>query len=209
VATETGPGPLERRWLVLLQEVVAASAHELKGALNGVALNLEVVRSRSAQEDQAGKSVHRFATSSAEQLELVISMVEGMLGLSRKGRQGEGYVKTLQQLVALLAPAARPLGGSITVEIAGSGVAATPADPLAVRIVLAEVLLAELRARTTATCRVTEADAMVLFIDRSGAVPGPLAEESIAIASVAGIGIQCADDRTVLTFPPVSEGLAG
>jgi hypothetical protein len=209
VTTDADRGALERRWLLLLQEVVAASAHELKGALNGVALNLEVVRSRSAQEEQAAASVHRFATSSAEQLELVISMVEALLGLSRRARHGGGLMTTLQQMVALLAPAARPLGGSMRVEIDGSGEAPTSADPLAVRVVLAEVLLAELRARTTATCRVTEAEGMVLFIDRSGAAPGPLAQETFAIASGAGIGIQCTDDRTVLTFPPVGEGLAG
>jgi len=34
-------------WLDTLQRICTRAAHELKGALNGVSVNLEVVRSRS------------------------------------------------------------------------------------------------------------------------------------------------------------------
>jgi signal transduction histidine kinase len=197
---------LESRWLALLQEIAAASSHEVKGALNGVALNLEVVRSRSAVGEHPASALHGFASSSATQLEKVISMVEGLLAIARRPRREHGLGTVLSQIASLLGPAAEVLGGRIVIENAGSGDPKSSADPLAVRIVIADVLLAELRARSVATCRVTGGGDSAIFIERAGPLAGPIPEESTSIASDAGIRVEVKDDRTVLTFPAHGAG---
>jgi hypothetical protein len=48
---------VDELWLGVLQQISARAAHEMKGVLNGVAVNLEVVRSRS---EKAGASAAAF-----------------------------------------------------------------------------------------------------------------------------------------------------
>ena len=48
-------------WLDTLQRICTRVAHELKGALNGVSVNLEVVRSRSERQDAPASGVARYA----------------------------------------------------------------------------------------------------------------------------------------------------
>jgi hypothetical protein len=201
VALTASRADLEQRWLHLLQEVFASSAHELKGALNGVAINLEVVRSRSAQADQPASSVHSFAASAAEQMEAVIAMTEAMLALGRRPRPGTPVVTVLRQLLTLLNQGTQSTGGRLNLREEGAVDGGTGADPLAVRVVLAGALLAGRRAGASTSCLLTGADAMVLFIHRDGSAPDSLPDDIAAVARDAGIGVALDEERIVLTFP--------
>jgi signal transduction histidine kinase len=70
-------------WLATLQKLSAHVAHDLKGALNGVSVNLEVVRSRSEKDSTTGADVRRFATNAAEQMSIVIRATTALLSLAR------------------------------------------------------------------------------------------------------------------------------
>src|SRR5438477_7954931 len=105
-------------WLDILQEVSARTAHELKGALNGVVVNLEVVRSRSARTDAGASSVAPFASSAADQLDAVVGMSEALLKLARAPREPLDIGETIDSLVSLLSPSARAEGGSLRLESA-------------------------------------------------------------------------------------------
>src|ERR1051326_7842423 len=113
---ESATRSVDELWLDVLQQVSARTSHELKGALNGVAVNLEVVRSRSAKPDAAAVAVAPFAASAGDQLDAVVGMTEALLKLARPPREPVDIRETLDSLGSPGAPSARADGGSLRIE---------------------------------------------------------------------------------------------
>lgn len=131
---------VDELWLRSLQKMTAHIAHDLKGALNGVSVNLEVVRSRSEKATLAGADVHRFAVTAADQLGIVIRSTGALLSLGRASR-GPVEVSTVCRHVASLLAEMRPAGhGSMEVVVDGGLAAETSAPLNAVRLALAECI---------------------------------------------------------------------
>ena len=107
---------VDRLWLRTLEEVVNRAAHEVKDSLNGVSLNLEVIRSRSSGPVANGQSFATFATSATEQLEQLSARTEAVLFLARPARDPADVALTLKHLASLLVPTAKSEGGSLTVD---------------------------------------------------------------------------------------------
>jgi hypothetical protein len=110
---------VDRLWLRTLEEVVNRAAHEVKDSLNGVSLNLEVIRSRSTGSGANGQSFATFATfatSATEQLEQLSARTEAVLFLARPARDPADVALTLKHLASLLVPTAKSEGGSLTVD---------------------------------------------------------------------------------------------
>jgi signal transduction histidine kinase len=129
-------------WLATLQKLSAHVAHDLKGALNGVSVNLEVVRSRSEKDSTTGADVRRFATNAAEQMSIVIRATTALLSLAR-GTRGPVEVSLVTKQVAnLLDDMSSPAGGRYQVSVEGGMSAETGAPLNAVRLAVAECLLA-------------------------------------------------------------------
>ena len=103
---------LEVLWLRTLQRVVDLSAHEIKDSLNGVSLNLEVVKSRSRREGVAAADLAEFATAAGSQLETLIERTEALVFLTRPHKPGSevDVALTARNLAALLVPAAHADG---------------------------------------------------------------------------------------------------
>src|SRR6476620_3261945 len=74
-------------WLATLHRIFTRAAHEVKGALNGVSVTLEVVRSRSEKPEVPASAVRQFAASASGQLEGVIDMSDAMFSLGRRVRE--------------------------------------------------------------------------------------------------------------------------
>ena len=137
------PAGAELLWLETLHQVTARAAHELKGALNGVSVNLEVVRGRAAQSDQPAAAVARFAESAATQLDVVIEMNEALLALARRPRDPVDVAAVLRHLGALLVPAAQAVGTTVELSSVADGMpTGTVVGAVHVRTVLARVMLA-------------------------------------------------------------------
>lgn len=198
----------DRVWLDVLQQVAGRSAHEVKGALNGVALSLEVVRSRTA----AGKTadVADFAVAAADHLDLVTARVEALLYLAREAKPpAPADVNViLRHLTALLQPAAKSDGGSLAVEGLGEA-APTSAPTAAVRLALAAGMLAYIKEGdpgapgASATCRLKGGvEPVVHFSHQSATAPrgrlGPVVTKAIAAD---GIRVQESDGELTLVFP--------
>jgi signal transduction histidine kinase len=134
---------LDKLWLRTLEEVVNRAAHEVKDSLNGVSLNLEVIRSRSTGVAANGQSLATFAsfaTSATEQLEQLSARTEAVLFLARPARDPADVALTLKHLASLLVPTAKSEGGSLTVDgYQRSAPTAAPAQ--ATRLALAAGLL--------------------------------------------------------------------
>ena len=139
VATSRG-GEIERRWLTALQQLTGGVAHELRNALNGVAVNLEVVRSRAAREGAAASALGSFAGSASDQLEQVIAMTDALLALTRAGQEPAAVGRIADQVASLVRPVLAAGGGSLELVVEGDGVTRLPAS--AARLFVAATLLA-------------------------------------------------------------------
>jgi len=195
---------VDELWLDLLQQISARTAHELKGALNGVAVNLEVVRSRSARPDAAAASVAPFASSAADQLDAVVDMSEALLALARVAREPLDVNETIHGLAALLSPSARAEGGSLRVEAASRELAAAPvrARGNIVRLVIGATLLAALARKGDIRCRVELGDEAIVSIECADAEgPLELSPDVLAAATTAGIRIHTEGQSISLAFP--------
>lgn len=177
---------LDELWLASLQRLAAHVAHDLKGALNGVSVNLEVVRSRSERESSTGADVHRFAANAADQTSVVIRATGALLSLAR-GTRGPVEVSMVTRQVANLLDDMTPAGGRIEVAVEGGMAAETSAPLSAVRLAVAESLMAAAAGEGRVAVRVTGLPQPCIQI-----APGPapvLPDGAAEALSAAGIRI--------------------
>jgi hypothetical protein len=190
-------------WLELLQQVAGRSAHEIKGALNGVAVNLEVVRSRAEHPDAPASRVASFAESASAQLEALIRRTEALLVLARPPRGRGNVVRTLRSLGALLAPAAEVAGKPLELHLPGDGDGDTAADALVVRALLASALLAA--AESPATVSLAGPEALECTVTRHDGLPLILEPRVAELAAPAGVQVGHHGSTLTLAFPPPRE----
>jgi signal transduction histidine kinase len=195
---------VDELWLDVLQQISARTAHELKGALNGVAVNLEVVRSRSARSEAAAASVAPFASSAADQLDAVVEMSEALLALARAAREPLDVNETIRSIASLLSPSARAEGGSLRIEPASRepGVGTVRARGNIVRLVIGATLLAALARKGDIRCRVELGDEAIVSVECADAEgPLELLPDVLAAASMASVRIHTEGQSISLAFP--------
>lgn len=195
---------VDELWLEVLQHIATRTAHELKGALNGVAVNLEVVRSRAAKPEAAASAVAPFATSAADQLEAVVEMTEALLALSRAPRESLDVFETVHSFASLLAPSARAEGGSLRVESPSRELSpgAVGTNGIVVRVVIGAVLLAALESKGDIRCRVDAGEDTIVSIECADAEgPLTLAADVYAVAVEWGVRVQQEGQSFSLIFP--------
>jgi signal transduction histidine kinase len=64
------------------REILRRAGHELRNALSGVAVNVEVVRSRAAVAGGSGE-IHSFAERASSQISEASALADGLLALTR------------------------------------------------------------------------------------------------------------------------------
>lgn len=206
---------VDELWLRALERVATRAAHEIKGALNGVAVNLEVVRARAAKPDAPAAAVASFAGVAAGQLEAVVDMSEAMLQLARAPREPVDIAATVRGLAALLRPAARAEGCALeVVESADTGPVQAPASWArgnVVRLAVASAMLACMDSKRDVRCRVARQSGSetVLEVECTTAdVGAPILEPDITHAvSDAGILVRNTARGISLAFPHSGEPL--
>lgn len=192
-------------WLGTLQRIAARAAHEVKNSLNGVAVNLEVVRSRTARAGQTTDSVARFADSAAEQFERVSEQADALLTLARSPREPCDVSQVMKSLHALLGGIV--LQGTeraaMVLESLPPGVQ-TRADGAVVRTVLGETVLVAIEHAVPLAVRVEEGEGgavvMVRCADEEGDIPS-LAPAVEAIAAGEGVRLERRERTLALHFP--------
>lgn len=201
--TDDRAAEIDVLWLDALQQVAARAAHEIKGALNGVSVNLEVVRSRVTNQAAGPPAgLTRFADVAASQLDELVTMSEALLALTRRPRDVVDVLTTAGYLIALLGPVARADGYSLSVVASPtSGGSATSAPAVVVRLVLASTMLRALDRRTVTTCRVDVADGMVLRVECADGSTIELDPRVAQVAAEAGIQIKGGPGGLSLAFP--------
>jgi signal transduction histidine kinase len=152
----SGGGDVGALWLTTQQAIAGRVAHEIRNTLNGVAVNVEVVRSRLARVAagqsgngpaygaQPGQGSLTFAETASLEFERVSAQTEALLALVRPVRRPADVALVAAQLATLLRLVAQRDGGVITVEGTDDGGARTSMDGEAVRLVVAQAMLAAL-----------------------------------------------------------------
>jgi signal transduction histidine kinase len=206
VAADGGPG-LAALWLGCYERLAAAAAHEVNNALNGVAMNLEVVRLRATPGGDAGL-VAPFAAAAAAEHEGTVALAGALLALGRVPRDaGSADVgEVLGQAAALLAPALRHRGVALDAAPPGRP-ARTGAPARAVRLAVCATLDAA-GAQAAAggadrgpviRCNVEDGDGPALVVAPG---PPPWADDLRAALAEAGVRATWAPDRVRVAFPP-------
>ena len=207
-------------WLATQHQVAGRVAHEIKNTLNGVAVNLEVVRSRLARAAAGesgvgpaykgpGQASIAFAETASTEFERVTAQAEALLALVRPVRSPTDVALVAAQLAVLLALPAGRDGGSITVEGTDGGGARTSMDAEAVRLVVAQAMLAALDtgAAHEVRCTITAAPGAGprLTMTRVGGGAFALPNDVARVAGQAGCRLAASDDSGLqLTFPPAT-----
>lgn len=189
-------------WLEMLHRICTRAAHELKGALNGVSVNLEVVRSRSEKVDARASAVNKYAAAAAEQLGSVITMTDALLFLARPAREPVEIGPVLRRIDALLAPATRADGRRLELEEPIDGLGVTSASSNATRLAIAAVLLAATEISTHVACRVVTGDREpVLRIECRDGAAVTLDRDVAPVMADIGIRMQAERSAISISFP--------
>lgn len=194
---------VEELWLTMLGQIVGRAAHEVKGALNGVSVNLEVVRLRSGRPDAPAAAVSTFAQTAAGQLDSLTAMTEALLALGRPPRPPVELATVLRNLGALLVPAAKAEG--VALDVPGR---LEQAHPLAVpgavaRLLLGAALLACIEERRDAAVAVSDGspDTIAVSVRPTDGRGLELGDRMAAVATEAGVVVGAGDAGITLTFP--------
>jgi hypothetical protein len=220
-----------RLWLTTQQVIAARVAHEIKNTLNGVAVNLEVVRSRLGRVAAAGAVSARtapagdtgqtsraaaalptsFAETASSEFEQLTREVEALLALVRPVRQPPDVALVVAQLAGLLGLAAERGGGRLSVEGTDDGDARTSVDGETVRLVVAQAMLAALQdgGTTSVRCVVSQVAGegpRLTMISAGGRDTLALPDDVARVAAAAGVLVDTASPGAspglILAFPP-------
>src|SRR4051812_44218675 len=146
-----------RRWLDALQRIGRLAAHEVRGALNGMSLNVDVLRTRSSKNGPAA-SLAPFAENVSAQLEALIGMTEGLISLVRPVREPADVGALVAHLVAVLAYAVAD-GGSLRLQRTdGAADVSTRVPGEVARLVIASVLLSAAEQGGKIQCRLSRTE---------------------------------------------------
>ncbi len=187
-------------WLETLNRICGRAAHELKGAMNGVSVNVEVVRSRAAKPDLPASAIATYANAASTQFDAVMDMTEGLLFLARAGSGPTEVGRTVRAIASLLAPVARVDGGDVDLDGTVDAIGAVSADAGVVRLAVGAALVGMIGGGRLVTVRAANGQLKAVASAGDGAVEAP-SDEVIAAAKDAGIEIRAEGSAISITFP--------
>ena len=132
---------VEALWLATLQRALGRASHDVKDALNGVSVNLEVVRSRAARLGVPASGVAVVAEAAAQQLERLTTLIEAVLTLGRAEREPADVAVTMRRIATICGASSSSADAEVVVEVEDVESAATKVRGDAVRLALAAPLL--------------------------------------------------------------------
>ena len=192
-------------WLAALQRALGRAAHDVKDALNGVSVNLEVVRSRAGRAEAPASAVAPFADAAAQQLERLTSLLDAVLALGRTERAPADVGVTLRRIAALCSASNATADAKVTVRDALEGDARTSVHGDAVRLAIAAPLLDVVagtkgESRDAVICHLTgESDSLVVRLHADRPVPMPA--DAAEVLRAAGVRwTETANDLSLI-FP--------
>lgn len=193
---------LARLWVAAHQELADRAAHELRNALNSVAVNLEVVRSRLGKKNVDIGTVAPFATTASNSMETLTAFSEALLALARSPRQPADVGAMLNSIFAVLEPVGRRSDDAIRFQAPPAGAGVTDAAADVTRLVLLATALEGVRTRASVTCNVLPAQDRRFVLHFAGWFPIQVPDAIVSVARGADILIEPeSSDGVRWTFP--------
>lgn len=189
-------------WLGALGRLAGRAAHELKNPLNGLALNLEVVRSRSIRPGVEAGTLAPYAAAAASELERTLPLVDALLTLTRPLQNPVDLKIALQPLAVLYGAIAVAGGGSLNL-VYESEQMFVAADGDTVRALVAEALDVTIGANLEVTGRLGDSDGN-LSLRLIGGAGRPVAAKMERLAAEQDIRLNSDEDETALLFPALA-----
>jgi len=192
-------------WLAALQRALGRAAHDVKDALNGVSVNLEVIRSRAARAEAPAAAVAPFADAAAQQLDRLTTLLEAVLALGRSEREPADVGITLRRVVTLCSASSNATDARVVVRDGSVGDTRTRVPGDVVRLALVAPLLEAVVGRRSeprghVECELaSEADAIVVRLHAGRPVPMP--PEVAEPLRAAGVTWSELADELSLVFP--------
>src|SRR5882672_10959780 len=103
-------------WLATLQRTLGRASHDVKDALNGVSVNLEVIRARAARPDAPAAAVSQFAEAATQQVDRLTTLIEAVLALGRAEREPVDVGVTLRRVATLCGASAASSDATVAVR---------------------------------------------------------------------------------------------
>ena len=189
---------LSALWLATLQRITDRVAHDIRNALNGVAVNVEVVRSRASRGGDAS-TIAPFAVAASGQVEILSGQVDALVSILRPAATPIDLGALLGRLVTLLRAGAGK--GTIELELPVESVAVlSGAGGDATGLALGSILLAALDRGGRTTCRLATDDVPTVYIS-SDAGPVVVPADIADALTRAGILLIPSPDGIAVTFP--------
>jgi hypothetical protein len=197
-------GRLSALWLDTLQRLADRTAHEIRNALNGAAVNLEVVRSRMARGGQ-GEAVTPYAASAAAELERVTAQTAALVALARSPGARADVASLLSRFTALLA--SKDARATLALELP-SEPGSPPETPAAdaARLAIGAALLGAMEREGSVSCRLGTDGVATVYIECEAGGPLSLADEVETAVEAEGITLLPTRNGIAISFPPVRTG---
>ena len=203
--TSAAPADAGVLWLAALQRALGRAAHDVKDALNGVSVNLEVVRSRASRAETPASAVAPYADAAAQQLERLTTLLEAVLALGRIERAPADVAVTLRRVAAVCGASNSSADARVTVGAMSAGDARTSVTGDAVRLALVAPLLEAVagrkgEVREAVVCELAgEADVLAVRLraDRPIIMPADAAE----VLRAAGVRWTESANELSIVFP--------
>ncbi len=190
---------LSALWLATLQRLADRVAHDIRNTLNGVAVNVEVVRSRAGRGAEAS-AIAPFATAAASQVEILSGQTDALVSLLRPTGTPVDLGALLGRLAALLQDASgKPL---VDLELpVNSGAVASGAGGDTTQLTLSAALLAALERPGRVKCRLGTDGAPTVYISSDAGGPLSLAPDIGDAVVAAGVLLMPSANGIAVTFP--------
>ena len=166
--------------------------------MNGVAVNLEVVRGRSAR-GAAASDIAPFAATAAAQFEAASTAAEALLAFARPESDAADVSAIVHRLAKLLGLRAK---SDVRVTDLSDGRARTSAPGDLVRAAVARSVLGGLGVGESVACEITVGDGIFLNVIGERHVPTP-DSELLEIAAVHDVRITSRGQTLELRFPAI------
>ena len=141
-------------WLATLQRAIGRASHDVKDSLNGVSVNLEVIRSRAGRAGTPASDVGAFAEAAGQQLGRLTTLIEAVLAVGKQEREPVDVATTLRRVTALCGASASSADAAVELRVGDVepfGSTTTPVRGDAVRLAIAAPLLDAITGASHAT----------------------------------------------------------
>jgi signal transduction histidine kinase len=186
-------------WASAAELLGRRASHAMHNALNAVALNVEVARSRAVEGEPADR-IAPFATTAAAQVERLATRCSALLSFARAERAPADVARIIERLRDLLNERSS-VDDAIVFTYPGGVDATTPVSPQATRTLIAHALLQGVPGAQV-RCDVTVDGAIFVDVRAATDALDDVREQALSgLAGRHGIGRQAHSGGVRLTFP--------